>query len=147
MSEPNAVSRVTRGAISELRAGVYLLERGYHVFRSESPSCPVDIVAFRPGETPIKVEVKSLNIQEAQPGRGRGLSVSWPVNGEWDLALFVASDAIHEVWAPAGYRETLDRFRAFYGFPAAPLRARRGTGKSRPLGQEQPIYAKGAEWV
>ncbi len=51
---------VNKGVISELRVEVDLLSKGYHVFRSESPGCPCDIVAIRNGEC-IKVEVKSIS--------------------------------------------------------------------------------------
>ncbi len=37
----------TTGAISELRVGIDLLTKGYHVFRSESPNCPCDLVAIK----------------------------------------------------------------------------------------------------
>ncbi len=54
-----ALSSVTRGTISELRVETDLLERGYHVFRSESSGCPCDIVAIKDGKC-IKIEVRTL---------------------------------------------------------------------------------------
>ena len=56
MSNGNAVNK---GAIAELRVGVDLLSKGYHVFRSESPGCPCDIVAIKDGEC-IKIEVRTV---------------------------------------------------------------------------------------
>lgn len=51
----------TTGALNELLVCTDLLERGYHVFRSVSPSCPCDLVAYRPGQIPRRIEVKTLN--------------------------------------------------------------------------------------
>jgi hypothetical protein len=146
-----ALPTATRGAISEMRAGIYLLERGYHVFWSMSPACPVDLLAYRPGEMPVKVEVKTLSVLEVnETRRCRTLVLGWPRNDVWDLLLAVGPDEVYEVWSPAEYRETLERFRKIYGFLPAPLRARKGTeGLHQPPGQDRPTYnmAVGSEWV
>jgi Holliday junction resolvase-like predicted endonuclease len=48
----------TSGAISELRAATDLMSKGYHVFRSLSPSCPCDLVILTDHHF-LKVEVRS----------------------------------------------------------------------------------------
>lgn len=77
-----------KGAASELVACVYLLRQGWHVFRSQSSSCPFDLVAYRDG-TFCRVEVKSINWGSALR---KGPSVAWPTNDEWDLLLVVDPD-------------------------------------------------------
>ena len=49
----------TKGAAAELRVAADLMMRGYHVFRALSPACPCDLIAYRDGEPPIRIEVKS----------------------------------------------------------------------------------------
>lgn len=48
----------TVGALSELLVCTNLLERGFSVFRSVSPSCPCDLIAMKDSKT-IRVEVKT----------------------------------------------------------------------------------------
>ena len=50
----------TLGALSELQVAVDLMAKGYHVFRALSPDCPCDLVAFRPGEPPVRIEVMTV---------------------------------------------------------------------------------------
>lgn len=52
------ISPGTVGAISELRAATYFLERGYAVFRALSPSCFCDLIAIKDSEVK-KVEVRT----------------------------------------------------------------------------------------
>lgn len=47
----------TRGAISELIVVCDLLGRGFHVFRSVSPACPCDLVAYVSEGNPLRIEV------------------------------------------------------------------------------------------
>jgi hypothetical protein len=138
--------RNTAGTVSELRAAAYLLERQWHVFAAINSCCPVDLIAWQPGRTPIKVEVKTLRIPADAAGT---VTTTWPRNDEWDLILFVASDGIREVWAPATYRETLDSFRSLYGLGPTPVRRIRGTGAARTrVAPDRPNdLATGSEWV
>lgn len=49
-----------RGAVSELKASAWLLEKGYEVFRNVSPFGPVDIIAMDPNtQDIIFVDVKT----------------------------------------------------------------------------------------
>lgn len=52
------ISPGTVGAIAELIVAVDLMKKGYHVFRSMSPSCPYDLITFR-GEEIKRLEVKT----------------------------------------------------------------------------------------
>lgn len=52
------ISPGTVGAIAELIVAVDLMKRGYHVFRSMSPSCPYDLITFR-GDEVRRFEVKT----------------------------------------------------------------------------------------
>ena len=49
-----------KGALAELRATTWLLERGYEVFRNVSQHGPIDIVAIREGET-LLLDVKTAS--------------------------------------------------------------------------------------
>lgn len=81
-------SKVARGAASEMLACAYLLERGYHVFRAISATCPVDLIAYRDGEAPIRVEVKTGNRAGGDVGN---MNFSSPRNSEWDLLIVVTN--------------------------------------------------------
>jgi len=48
------------GSISELAVCIDLLTKGYYVFRSMSPSGPVDLIAMKNGKT-LKIEVKTMH--------------------------------------------------------------------------------------
>lgn len=48
----------TVGAVSEMAVCLDLLERGYSVFRSMSPSCPCDLIAMKDGKIE-RIEVKT----------------------------------------------------------------------------------------
>lgn len=72
----SSVPPATVGALRELVAAVHLMEKGYHVFRALSPSCACDLVAYRDGETPIRIEVRSaptkpLGFTYRYRGRGK----------------------------------------------------------------------------
>ena len=54
----------TKGALSELRACVDLLGRGFHVYRSMSPSSPWDLVVAIPSGRMLRVEVKSAVVNK-----------------------------------------------------------------------------------
>lgn len=53
------LSTGTVGAISELIASTHLLTQGWAVFRALSQSCFCDLVAFKSGEKPRFIEVKT----------------------------------------------------------------------------------------
>lgn len=92
----NTRNKVIRGAASELVAATHLMRQGYHVFRALSASCPVDMVAWRDGEAPLRVEVKSGCWQQRKPGGAVHHTYIHPVNDEWDLLLIVdPSDRVH----------------------------------------------------
>ncbi len=54
-----SLSTGTVGALSELRVAIDLMLRGFHVYRAQSPAAPVDLMIFKNGELPLKVEVKT----------------------------------------------------------------------------------------
>lgn len=55
----SSLSTATRGAVSELRVAVDLLERGYEVFRALSPSCSCcDIAILKDGKL-LRVECRT----------------------------------------------------------------------------------------
>lgn len=87
-------STSAKGAASELLACVYFLKAGCHVFRSESPSCPFDLVIHRAGLL-SRVEIKSLVWRSVEPARyvhAAGPVVSWPANDDWDILVVVNLD-------------------------------------------------------
>lgn len=51
----------TTGAISELRAAVDLLSKGFNVFRALSPSCPCDLAVLKDGQL-LKIEVRTAYV-------------------------------------------------------------------------------------
>lgn len=53
------VGTATKGAIGELLVCADLLTKGYHVFRSVSPTCPNDLVAIK-GDLVWRLEVKTI---------------------------------------------------------------------------------------
>lgn len=97
------LSRGTRGAVSELQACVYLMNKGYHVFRAQSPSCPFDLVAYNAGRC-IRVEVKTLTRVEPYDSLG----YAQPRNDEWDLLIVVDPGGECFEFLPGyDYRETI----------------------------------------
>ena len=52
------ISTSTVGAIQELLVSVDLMEKGYHVFRALSPSCPCDLFALKDGKA-FDIEVRT----------------------------------------------------------------------------------------
>lgn len=59
-----SISRGNAGAVSELLACADLLRKGFHVFRSVSPSCPCDIVVITPTGVLLRIEVKTARINK-----------------------------------------------------------------------------------
>lgn len=49
----------TTGAISELLVAIDLLSKCYHIFRSESPNSPCDLIAVK-NNICIKIEVRTI---------------------------------------------------------------------------------------
>lgn len=60
MNNDNEIHQKHRGAHNELLAAVWLLSRGYEVFRNVSAHGPVDLIAMRNGEV-FKIDVKSCD--------------------------------------------------------------------------------------
>ena len=50
------------GAVSELVACADLMRRGFHVFRSQSPTCPCDLIVYKNAGRLIRVEVRTATI-------------------------------------------------------------------------------------
>lgn len=79
----------TVGAIHEMVAATDLMRRGYHVFRALSPSCPCDLLAYKDGTKPIRVEVRTATrrpdgtMYYLQPKKDEG---------QQDVFAFVAHD-------------------------------------------------------
>mgnify|MGYP001607408067 CR=1 FL=1 len=69
-----SLSRGTRGAVSELRVAVDLLERGYEVFRAVSQACSSDLIALSSGQI-LRIEVRT-GARYSPTG-----SLSFPRNG------------------------------------------------------------------
>ncbi|HJO67997.1 MAG TPA: hypothetical protein QF469_22005 [Sphingomonas sanguinis] len=49
-----------KGAVAEAVAAAWLLKQGYYVFLTQTITGPVDLVAWRPDEDPILVDVKGV---------------------------------------------------------------------------------------
>lgn len=108
----------SRGAASELRAGAYLIDQGYHVFRSESPGSPFDLVAYRDGIC-YRVEVKTLLITTNAP------TFHIPKHqNQWDLLILVAPDRIFTFDSSRGLPEIKGDLREAYGWPRRPPQLR-----------------------
>jgi PD-(D/E)XK nuclease superfamily protein len=82
-----AISTSSTGALSELLACAEMLRRGYHVFRSVSPSCPCDLILMRDGQL-IRAEVKSGNIYKPSGKIG----YAKPRNNTYDMLIVVLPD-------------------------------------------------------
>lgn len=63
-----------RGALSELRACVWLLEQGYEVFRNVSDCGPIDLMAVK-GTEAIRIDVKTCWAYKRRDG---GMSLNYP---------------------------------------------------------------------
>lgn len=105
-----------RGAISELAACTWFMERGFYVYRCQSPHAPFDLVAYRPGGPALRVEVKSATVNR----RGH-VSLRMPPPGHWDLLAVVGRDGAVLTFGPgATYTEVQGAVRSHYGArPAA----------------------------
>lgn len=113
-------SSSARGAASELVACAWLLERGWHVCRSVSPSCPFDGIAWRDGVA-LRFEVKTLSLTLAhQAGtlgfaRYPGATFTAPGNNEWDLLLVVGPADVHSFGPEDDRDDMIDMLRRHYG--------------------------------
>lgn len=85
----DGLSFQTKGALSELRAAVDLLARGYHVYRSMSSSAPWDIVVAIPSGRLVRVEVKTAVLMADGSARGGSLK-----RNVYDVLCFVTRDGI-----------------------------------------------------
>lgn len=66
------------GAMSELRACLWLTEQGYEVFRNVSGHGIADIVAWRIGAAPVPIDVKTLTYCLNKRGEGYYLTTGKP---------------------------------------------------------------------
>lgn len=80
----------TRGAISELKVSIDLLEKGYSVFRALSPSCCCDLAILKDHKL-IRVEVTTSHTTR------QGNPIIHPKKkqtGNWDVLAIVAAGRI-----------------------------------------------------
>ena len=61
VSPTGQLSSAHIGAVNEVLAQNWLLRQGYFVFASITVTGPADMVAWKPGEEPILIDVKTLN--------------------------------------------------------------------------------------
>jgi hypothetical protein len=54
-------SNRVKGAISEFRAAIWYMEQGYQVFFPASDGGIVDFVAYKPGQRPLLIQVKTAH--------------------------------------------------------------------------------------
>lgn len=110
----NALPTPTAGAIGELVACAHLMQLGYHVYRSESPAAPFDLVAYRDGVC-HRVEVKCVTSTRNSP------QFSYPKNDQWDmLAVVITEDSHVFLFEPTMSRlEMRNAVRVHLGFPPA----------------------------
>lgn len=74
--------------MGELLAATDLIRRGYYVYRNVSATGPCDIIAFRRGEPPRKIEVKVATI-------GSGGVLKYPTvhrNHDYDILALITPD-------------------------------------------------------
>ena len=84
----------TVGAISELRASVDLMARGFDVFRALSPTCPADLICLKDGQA-ITVEVRTAywNRTHTKVVCGRTTTADL-------LALVIGDEIVYEPMEP-----------------------------------------------
>lgn len=102
--------RAVRGAASELLACAALMKAGYHVYRSESPTAPFDLVAYRDGRC-LRVEVKSVTEKAVSCAPVFG----WPRNKEWDLLVAVGLDRVFCFDSDTTWEDARNAIRESYG--------------------------------
>lgn len=113
-------SRVARGAASEMLATAWLMEQGFHVFRAVAASCPVDLVAWREGDTSSwLIEVKTMSVNCSFP---------WPRNEHWTHLIVVnpETNSCHLLEAGISQAEAVDSLRVEYGLEPVVRRGSRG---------------------
>lgn len=59
-NQPGALPTAVKGGINELKACAYLLGLGYEVFRNVCATGKGDLVAWKHGEAPLIIDVKSI---------------------------------------------------------------------------------------
>ena len=94
------ISRTTVGAMGELIVAADLMERGYNVFRSMSPSAPFDLVA-QSGDNLFKIEVRTAT--KSTVGTV-GFSMTETDECDYYAAILHGEGIIYE---PAGYAEQM----------------------------------------
>ena len=82
------VDRQAIGAMGEMLVSMDLIARGFFVYRNVSASGPCDLVAFRRGETPIKVEVKVGHLL----ANGRAIGAPCSPGHDYDTLAVVLPD-------------------------------------------------------
>ena len=112
------------GAVAELLTSADLLRRGYHVFRSVSPSCPCDLIIWKDGTAFHRIEVRTGFYSSS----GINAPVSPKDAGRFDVLAVVSRDG-QVCYVPEGFIdgpanvlpifETLkDRVERFSGAPS-----------------------------
>lgn len=139
-SEPREgrASKSARGAISELLACAYLMDKGHYVYRCEAPNAPFDLVAYRGGRC-LRIEVKTLTWQKAHWAP----MFTVPQNAEWDLLVVVDPEAVFEFEADGfDARTANNRIRDHFGLAhqreLAPPKCGTVSGYQRHLRQDGP---------
>jgi hypothetical protein len=69
--ETGQLSAVHKGAINEVAALSWLLKQGYYAFQSMTFTGPVDMIAYKPGETPILIDVKTATRSTSKGASGK----------------------------------------------------------------------------
>jgi len=88
----------TTGAIGELLVAADLLQKGYHVFRAQSPSCPCDLAILKDNRL-LRVEVRTGH-------RSRATGKVYPPvkdnlsNGKYDLYVQVVHGPLEITYFP-----------------------------------------------
>jgi hypothetical protein len=89
------VPKTTTGAVGELIASADLLQRGFHVFRALSPSCPCDLLAYRLTDSPpfYRVQVRTARLDRVASGAGTlNFRLKESDAGKFDLLALVVEN-------------------------------------------------------
>jgi Holliday junction resolvase-like predicted endonuclease len=64
-----------KGALAELQACAWLLRHGYEVFRNISQCGVADLIAWKPGEPPILIDVRKVHYTVASDGKSCSIAL------------------------------------------------------------------------
>lgn len=92
------INRLAVSAIAEYRVCVDLLQRGYLVYRAVASTAGCDIIAFRNGGPPLRVEVRTAYERNGRVYHGA------PATTDHDVLAAATADAIY-------YEPPLDTIR------------------------------------